>query len=271
MNVHVECVDEDTGEVVARSALPLSELPDDFREPADGWSMRIGDVEWTVVRAEPGLAQEFARSGTLRLTLRRVLSLQSQDLLFSQPTLPETLPSLARGTRRSGDVLELSEDDWRQVELVSLSCHEAVHTCLGGVRAVLADQRASLGWRQLYVRRGLRTPLPPDGFDLAWLRERFPELSAYDGLSYRGLTPLIEGGFAYRAPSGIDVYGQLESGSVRVLALRGWGDGEALAQDVDALIEVARTHRLCLLDWCRGKQLLPTDFRTYFQQRSSAG
>lgn len=265
-HVRVEFVDNDTGQVVGHSQLLRSHLPD---VPS---RMKIGSDEWVVVTVQPGAASEVEEGGTLRLTVRRVVQLDTEELLFSAPTLCDRVPPLARGSRRGGTVLEVPEDDWRQVELVSLTLRREVGACLEAVRKVLVDERARVGWRGSHVRVEVPLPLPARRIPLRWVRERFGSVLTYDGVTYPNMQAMIEGGYAFAAGSGIQVYGRATAHKglcVATLALRGWGEsGDFLERDVAALVEIARANELALVDWCRGTFRMPHQFAAYFAHRS---
>jgi DNA-binding transcriptional ArsR family regulator len=104
-----------TGVVFARSDLPEGHLPDSF---APETILHLGDDPWLVKHAEPSSAAEFIVSGRLVLTVRRLTTVSPQDVLYSLPTICHALPAVGPAATRD-DCLELHEDDWRQVELVS--------------------------------------------------------------------------------------------------------------------------------------------------------
>ena len=89
--VRVEMVDADSGAVFGRSDVPPEELPETFERAT---TMHLGDEDWQVVEATPSSRVEFARSGELRLSLRRVLSIDPSEVRFMLPTLSNEQASL---------------------------------------------------------------------------------------------------------------------------------------------------------------------------------
>src|SRR5581483_4190115 len=96
-------------------------------------------------------------------------------------------PPLAPGTTKHGNVLELHEDDWRQVELVARSQGVEVCRCLGHIDRIYAEERTPGGaFRQLHVRTEVAEPLPDSRLRLEEVRAAFgARLTAFDGLGYR--------------------------------------------------------------------------------------
>ncbi len=264
--LHLTYVCADSGRALLERQLRRAELPPGLRFAP---TVRLGALDWAVVRAEPGDPGAALRGRRLRLTVRQVSDLTDRSLLFRQPTLAAELPPLDRQTRRAGAILELPEDAWRQVELVALEELAAVERCLASVRRAI-ERRVPGGYPLLHVRREVPRPLPPSSLPLPEVRERFTGAFSYDGLSYRGVQALVASGFAFQVASAIQVYGRVADGGVACLGLYGWGSGQALGPDVAALTGLATDRRLALVDWCRGTLLTPGAFAGYFRARSAS-
>jgi len=93
--VHVEFVDDSTGETFGRSDVPLERLPDSF---ALETTLDIGEKKFNVMDAQPQTKDLFAKTGTLRLRLRQVEMMDPKKILFSLPSicasaLPDCAPS----------------------------------------------------------------------------------------------------------------------------------------------------------------------------------
>jgi hypothetical protein len=175
------------------------------------------------------------------------------DLLFSLPTICDMIPSTVVGTSKLGmRVLELHEDDWRQIELIAGSQHADVDAGLAAVRAIYDDERVPSGaFRKLHVRKEAANPLPDCNLSIARLCSYFSSLTPLDGIAYRGASGLIEGGFALCGRSGLCLYGIQEGGAVRVLALHPHPARGEIDNDSRSLAALMRDHDLCLVDWCR--------------------
>jgi hypothetical protein len=97
---------EPFAEPFAVSDVPLKQLPETF---AVETMLHIGEVNWSVLRAEPSLRAEAAEHGRLNLHLKKVVQMAPQDITYSQVDITETFD----------DHLRLSPWEW--VETVPLN------------------------------------------------------------------------------------------------------------------------------------------------------
>jgi hypothetical protein len=239
--IAVTFVDAADGTEIGRAQLPPAQLPESF---ATATTLELGGASWSVERAEPPHATQFRATGALRLTLRRVELMDPQELLYSLPTICDTLPPLDGNAVKA---VELLEDDWRQVELVHTSLTEVVAAQLDAVRAVYEDEAEGLGFRNIHVRTEPAAPLPG-----AVSLERLLRLV--------GGTPLGRIGFVTSPGAVADsfcvglqsfiLYGRAEADRVHVIGVqRTEGDGP---EPEEHLAPVLRAFDLVLVDWCRG-------------------
>src|SRR5215470_2401386 len=117
--IHVRFVDAASGALIGQTESPPEALPASFEAYT---RLEIAGQHWEVLSAEPMTRAEFEKSRQLTLVLRKlkIESVAVDKLLYSIPTLNDWTPGIAAGTTKLGKrVLELHEDDWQQVELVS--------------------------------------------------------------------------------------------------------------------------------------------------------
>ena len=267
--VHVEFFDAETGARFAEVDLPLEQLPQSFEAAT---TMHLGEQDWHVERAEPVTATAFAKTGRLRLVMRRVklTTIDPREVLFSLPTISDELPAIAPDSTKLGrDVLELREDDWRQTEFVSASLGDAVETCLAAVRNVYEVQRDGVGFKNLHVRREVPRPLDDTHLTLDDLRDAVGGRAAWlDGIAFAGVAGVVAGGYAVRLLSSLELYG-LADGDRRVhtLCVANARVNNVGGPDVAALRELAASQRLLLVDWCSAAQYTPFEggFETFFE------
>lgn len=247
--VTVTFVDADTGQVMARSDLPATQLPDSF---AVDTTLHLGDDPWAVERAEPLTAAEAVAAGRLVLTVRRLQRVSPQELLFSLPTICDALPAVDAPSSTSTEPLVLHEDDWRQVELVSRGLAPAVETELDAIRRVYtrhghrgADDRI-VAFREIHVRS-----ITSIAYPLSWprLRDLLPAADhEYAGVQFSGSTGLVVGSFALGFGP-LTCYGILEEDQAPVVGLHLTAGAGAVP--VAALQAVLRGFDLAVVDWCR--------------------
>jgi hypothetical protein len=257
--VRVEFLDADTGKPLFKTDSPPDLLPESFAKPT---SVQVEGAEYDVLRAEPVDAASYRKSGRLRLWVRRRVFVPLNRILFSLPTIGDRLPSLAEAPSK-GDSLDLHEDDWRQVELVSESVLEAVDAELAEIARVRAEARVEWGWSRMHVRREPVRPLGGSRIPLDELRRLFRhDLRRFDGVRLKGEGGRVEGGFAFETGSLLAIYGQEEKG---ILACCGIVP-RAAPRDVEPLASFCAARGLWLVDWCRAERLPgdPEAFGRYF-------
>lgn len=251
--VRVLFVDADSGTTFAQTESPPELLPESFEAHT---TVHVQGQEWEVLSAAPVTRAECVTGGELRLNLRKlnVLQIPPGEILFSLPTICDGIPGIANGTSKLGkNVLELHEDHWRQVELVSVSQLDEARACLAKIERIHAEQRVpSGGFKKLHLRTELPAPIVPNGLTMSTLRSTFSlGLTDYDGVSYEGVAGLIEGGFAFRTAASLDVYGIEIGGAVTTVGLVVGRYVQGIEADARSLANLLRGSGLVLVDWCR--------------------
>jgi hypothetical protein len=250
--VEVEFVDASTGHVFARSEIPVEQLPATF--DVDSTLTLAGD-SWSVVRAEPPTATEFRAIGRLVLMLSRVRSVPPRDMLYSLPTLCDALPPVDPA-HTAANLLQLHEDDWRQVELVSANFADVVATELAAIQqvydahTVTGAQGGLVGFRDLHVRVHPQAPLIPP-LPQAAIRQLLPTQRSFAGVGFLDGAGTAVGSFAFGCGP-FNVYGLAAGDTVTVLGLQlGRARFNAANGTAAGLEGVMRAFALTLVDWCR--------------------
>jgi hypothetical protein len=250
--IRVTFIDAASDACFARTEMPVEQLPESFEART---TLNLEDQDWEVVRAVPITRAEFEKSGELHLTLSKLtlVTVPASELLYSLPTICDFIPGIAAGTSKLGKlVVELHEDDWRQIELVVGSQRAAIDSGLTAVRAIHDHERTKGGaFRKLHIRKEVASPLSGCNIRVAELSSYLRSLAPLDGIAYRDVAGLIEGGFAFRSDSGLCLYGLQTSGSVTTLAIQPERLVDRIVEDASSLAALMRAHDLCLVDWCR--------------------
>ena len=92
-------INEATGEAFATSEMSPADLPESF--DADT-TLQLGGEEWSVVHADPPTREGYTTGGTLILRLRKVETIGSETIGFSQLDI----------TERFNDDEALQADEW---------------------------------------------------------------------------------------------------------------------------------------------------------------
>ncbi len=170
----VNFIDDSTGAPLATSKMLATELPETFSRAA---KLHLGDADWAVVHAEPVARKEYAKSGSLTLRLRKMESIATEKISYSQLDI----------TDRFGDDCSLKADEWictrplneylgdrRSSELPSLGANaqEVYKIALGmsEMREYISIPNDGVYCPICHIanidRRKLRTPCPKCGREL---------------------------------------------------------------------------------------------------------
>ena len=223
--VHVTFVDESSGKTFVVPDMPPDQLPETFEGRET--TMHVGDVNYSVVGADPPTRAEFTRTGKLALRVLPVTMMNPADVLFSLATIGDELPATTGPA--ADEALALHEDDWRQMEFVAAGLSEAVEREFAAIRAVYESRGDAPGFKTLHVRKEVPRPLgegiPAAGL-AAWLGA---EAESEVAIRFGNVRARVAGGFAFRLRTGGWAYGVRECDRVVVLGLAEVDDGAAEA------------------------------------------
>lgn len=234
--VHVLLVDAASGQPIGEVELPPDQLPESFVEAT---TLHLGGSDWQVEHAEPVTREQAIAAGRLRLVLRQIQTIDPQQVLFSLPTLENALPPMQDG---GGDVLRIHEDDWRQIELVAPRFEPEIVAELAAIREVFTE-RVGPGYRRLHVRERIPEPLAGTALTVDDVNS-----GARRALGIGDSPGIVVGGFAFDVEGGA-VYGHEDAGHVVALGI--WRAAPEVLRDL------ARAHRLFIVDWCAAKLIRP--------------
>jgi hypothetical protein len=281
-SIRVQLVDVSGGVKFPLSSFPLEKLPASFESQT---TLHLKNDDWEVVEARPATAEEYRKSGKLVLLVRKLnlTKFSSPDeILFSLPTISNELPKIQEGSSKLGrDVLELHEDDWRQVEWVTDSLTEAIEKELESIREVydrngaelaLENGRVGMAFKKVHVRE--RIPVPMQSTQVALsdlLAAAGPRATILDGVSWMGVAGLTADAFAVRLISSIEIYGLSRGGRVEVACFHNRRVNNVPTEDVHNIATFARANGLVLIDWCRMIKVECEDYmyREYFVRDSN--
>ncbi|MEN3609703.1 hypothetical protein AAH979_09155 [Plantactinospora sp. ZYX-F-223] len=272
--VRVAFLDADTGAQIGHSELPLGQLPESFQAAT---TLELAGATWSVERAEPPMSAQFGATGTLTLTLRRIESVPPGGILYSLPTLCAALPAVA-GAPAGADRLELHEDDWRQVELVSADLGDEVQTELRAVRqsfeqhARRDEQGRIYGFQGIHIRSQPVRPLSGTVSRSRLLSLLPPGARSRGGIGFRGQPGIVPSSFAVSVGR-VLLYGLADGDSLAVLAVHAEPGPAAEPQPelVAALERSMREADLLLVDWCRVALVPPASIGDYLAATGVVG
>jgi hypothetical protein len=262
--VEVTFVDGATGSEIGRSKMSRSQMPASFETRT---TVDIGDEKWLVDRADPSGPAEVAAARTLVLTLRRIERLPPGDILYSLPTICDAVPAMADAGITAAH-LEIHEDDWRQLEMISAGLRDVALAELRAIRAIREEHARRnadgqlAGFDAIHVRaqpaRPLPVPLPQR------LLSMLPRADhEYGGVAFTGMPGAAAGSFA-AAFGPVQLYGLADGDAIQVLCLHGPVPPPGPPPDlISGLQHAMRAFSIVLVDWCQCSIIEPASLRDY--------
>jgi hypothetical protein len=190
------------------------------------------------------------------LTVRRLGHVPLDQVRYSLPTISDPLPPMLPNAP-SGELLELHEDDWRQVELVSGTQATTVMAEFDAIRRVYDEHGVAgpdgvlRGFDSIHLRRRLSEPLSP-ALPGRQLRRLLPAIQhVYRGVGFRDTAGGVAGSFALGLGP-VAIYGVTDRETVTTLALH--PDDRStlglLTTVADGIAAAMRAFDLLFVDWC---------------------
>jgi hypothetical protein len=271
-SIYVEFIDVNGAATFQSGKVPVEDLPASFEAHT---TIHLGTDDWEVLEARPMTAAEFRQSGKLVLKIRRLNLTKFSALdkvLYSLPTIADELPLVQKGSTKLGrDVLELHEDDWRQVEWVASSLTESIEAELAAIRSIYDREHVGIGFKKVHVRS--RIPAPLRSADIPFddlVSASGTRATILEGVSWRDVAGLTADSFALRLISSIEIYGQVQNGIVEVAAFQNRRINNMAMDDLRSITAFAREHELVLIDWCRATLVEAEDacYLDYFREHA---
>ena len=233
----------------AASKVPIEQLPDTFEIDT---TMHLGGDDWIVLGAEPTEKTKFRQSGKLNLYLAKSEreQIDINEILYSLPTINNDIAG-TENAESLENIAVFREDDWRQFEFVVKGYESKVDEELGEIKKVYENHREGAGFKKLYLREKIVTPLEGSSLTLNMLGKSFGIINKYEGVAFNNAAATVIGGFALQTESGWLLWGQAdESGKVLVLNIAQIEESSitGISEKIDKFTE---EHGLYLVDWPR--------------------
>lgn len=239
--IDVTFINKADDSIIGKAAMPIENLPDSFELHT---CMHIGEDDWSVEQAIPMIKDEFSKSGKLTLILLRVETVPVSDIRYSLPTIAEELPALTQDKPLYNDFsLILHEDDWLQIEVLSIKDIDYINQELAAISMILNEYVG-----QDFDRFHIRKPLINTHLSLS-LDQLLSTLQVVEkgNIKFGGLSGYVADGFAFRTV-GFTVYGIANNENVRLLGI--------MDTDIDqALLDTMKSFDSIIVDWCACKVL----------------
>lgn len=263
--IHVEFVDVETGQPFAETDMPPENLPETF---VLNTTLHLGDEDWSVISAEPMNSSEFLQTGQLRLVLQKVAMVDPSKILFSMPSICNSLAEVDEVPKTTGSELTVHEDNWRNIELISRAQRNEIVTNLKAIYRIHNEESVGQGFKTMHLREDILFPFKSVNLPLSEL-DNFEKTKTFSGLSFLNQNKIVIDGFAFLTTGGITWFGRQKDGLVRELCIATCASNDQTMKDVEILVKLMEKYDLVFVDWCRVVLLNSSeenDLKSYFLQ-----
>jgi hypothetical protein len=123
--IRVTFINSLTSELIGTSIMKAEDLPETF---AISTTLSLYDETWSVDEATPPNATDFIKSGSLLIRMSKIELMNTDDLLFTLPSISNELPQTSDSHPNSSFEEIISEDDWRQNEFLPVTEIDKIET-----------------------------------------------------------------------------------------------------------------------------------------------
>jgi len=193
-----------------------------------------------------------------------------KPILFSLPTINDSLPTVSNSILRRDQDLTIHEDDWRQFEAVFQDYDDAINTELGDIQCIYEEKSKQAGeyllFTEIHVRKRIPIPFPRPLNWADFISACGVSDFAAVNMSFLDSEGVIEGGFAIKVGE-ITFYGIRDSQGIGTLCLiptdrPGFSQGQALS-----ITKNFSMNRLFLIHWPNVRVLREKNILSYFTQK----
>jgi len=250
--VQMTVINADDGQFIAKSALRPEDIPERFDLET---TIHLGDQEFHVVEADPIDRERYTKSGKLTLKVRKVEYISPQEILFSLPTICNEIGAIVPADTIGKRILQMHEDDWRQIELISKSLSAKIEGELSSIEEIYREKRVAEGFKALHVRKEIKEPLTSCNLTLTELKLKLEFTTVFDGIGYYTFggpaeSGLVKNGFAFEGAAGLIVYGLVLNDVCTTIGITGSNVTDP-EQAAGGMARLLANFELVLVDWCR--------------------
>ena len=237
--IKVQFIDNLNGQTIGVSEMTADQLPETFSVPT---TMHIQDNDWNVEEAIPENSTDIIQSKNLILKLRKIETVNINDLWFTLPTISNEFPQTVETTKRTNFDIDIHEDDYRQNEFLNISALPLIEQEFAGIREIWENHSQKnddyTTFKNCYVRKIIGSPD---------LKIRFDELKALLKNSSVGQV-IINGntllnGFAIKTDN-TTYFGMLNIDIVTELCISQWNENTIIE-----ILEINKVFDLLFVNW----------------------
>jgi len=247
--IKVHFIESGKSESFAVSDMPLEQLPDTFEINT---TMHLSGDDWQVIGAEPAQKEEFRIKGSLKLFLKKaeIVTADPNDILYSLPTISNDIAGV-ENSEALENIVVFKEDDWRQFEFLSVKYEQQIQKELQGVVDIYENHNLGVGFKEIYLRENITTPLQDINLELEILKEYFNIKHQYSGVAFNNAAATIVSGFAFSTTSGWVLWGQVNTdNTIKFMNITQTKDSDvnSFSTKIDTFLT---ENKLYAVDWVR--------------------
>jgi hypothetical protein len=254
LNIEVTFIDDLTGESLGLTHIPARDLPDSFERDT---TIDLSGADWQVLNARPKTRAQYTKSKKLLLWIRRIESIDPNDILYSLPSIANVIPEVDNRPL-SGHELTFAEDDWRQFELISHQLADKVDKEIAKIRLIHETATVGAGWSAIHLRSKPEIPIASN-ISLTHLASTLKITTKSAGITYDGSQSPITDGYSFALNDDFCIYGIAPNTKVQVIAIGQDANISPTEDSIDKLQQLARKFNLDLVHWCRCIRVAPDD------------
>lgn len=249
--IHVDFVNAETNMLFARSKVPMQQLPKSF---APATVMHIGEEDWSVISAAPMTIEEIKKTKYLRLLLRKVHYANSNDILYSIPTLsneavnPTNIEYMEEKKIEKDLVMYINPDDWKQVELIPKSKITLLNSEIEKINEVYKEKITS-GFKNVYLRLPFPDPIIDLHLTIDIIEQNF-KIKSKKYIAFPEPNKIISNGFYWELQENSGLYGIFNNNNeVQFVGIKNnYGNDHEPNSDI---INFCNNYDLLVIDWVR--------------------
>lgn len=231
----------------AISNIHIEQLPDTFEINTN---MHLGDVNWTIIDANPLGKSDFRKSGKLKLYMIKteLSQIDPREILYSLPTINDTLANIEHADSLE-NVAVFHEDNWRQFEFIETKFKNDISKELVDINTIYNNHKEGIGFKQIHIRKRIPNPITQAALTIKNLTSAFDIAKKYDGVAFESTAGTIVNGFALQTQSGFIIWGQSDiTGKIIVLNISQTEKSNLIeiAKRVDAF---SNKYNLYIVNW----------------------
>lgn len=265
--VHVEFVNAKDNTVIAVSDMPPEQLPDSF---AINTTLDMKNSKWSVVAADPAEKSKFVQTGKLRVSLSPITMMPQGDILFSLATISDDIGGAIGDALPSEKVFAIHEDDWRQVEFVSMSFEHEIQLEIADIQNIYQNERSGVGFKKVHIRKRIPNPFDNQSIALSKFEDFLRPQEKFESVGFERTRGTIPNSFAWKLDRSLIVWGVMDNnGKIARLCVRGVPENENITRFSEAFSSFNSQYKLTFVDWRRATSIGSDAqaFAKYFQKK----